>query len=91
MKSFLSGVVFTLVALLALFFVPQTPFESLTARTFATHSTTEQEVAVLITGCSSGIGRHAAFYLAEKGYHVFATVRKEADAQDLLKQEAANA
>jgi NAD(P)-dependent dehydrogenase (short-subunit alcohol dehydrogenase family) len=39
--------------------------------------------AVLITGCSSGIGRQAALALAGRGFTVFATVRKEADAQAL--------
>ncbi len=38
---------------------------------------------VLITGCSSGIGRAAALRLAQDGFTVFATVRKEADAADL--------
>ncbi|HVP89590.1 MAG TPA: SDR family NAD(P)-dependent oxidoreductase [Terriglobales bacterium] len=39
--------------------------------------------AVLITGCSSGIGRAAALALAEAGFTVFATVRKESDAAAL--------
>ncbi|MGD1008822.1 MAG: SDR family NAD(P)-dependent oxidoreductase [Candidatus Aminicenantales bacterium] len=38
---------------------------------------------VLITGCSSGIGRHAALALAGQGFTVFATVRREADAESL--------
>jgi len=42
---------------------------------------------VLITGTSSGIGRHAAFELAEHGYVVFSGVRKEKDVQS-LKEEA---
>lgn len=37
--------------------------------------------AVLITGASSGIGRHAAEYLAVKGFTVFAGVRKVRDAE----------
>jgi NAD(P)-dependent dehydrogenase (short-subunit alcohol dehydrogenase family) len=38
---------------------------------------------VLITGCSSGIGRAIAIHLAHKGFTAFATVRKEADAESL--------
>jgi NAD(P)-dependent dehydrogenase (short-subunit alcohol dehydrogenase family) len=38
---------------------------------------------VLVTGCSSGIGRATALYLAERGFTVFATVRKEADLDSL--------
>jgi NAD(P)-dependent dehydrogenase (short-subunit alcohol dehydrogenase family) len=35
--------------------------------------------AVLITGCSSGIGRNAATTLAERGFRVFATARSAQD------------
>jgi NAD(P)-dependent dehydrogenase (short-subunit alcohol dehydrogenase family) len=38
---------------------------------------------VLITGCSSGIGRATAVHLAQHGFTVFATVRKETDAESL--------
>ncbi len=38
---------------------------------------------VLITGCSSGIGRETAIQLAKHGFTVFATVRKETDAGNL--------
>lgn len=38
---------------------------------------------VLITGCSSGIGRETAIKLAEHGFTLFATVRKEVDAENL--------
>jgi hypothetical protein len=31
---------------------------------------------VLVTGASSGIGRNATFYLAERGFYVLATYRK---------------
>jgi len=37
------------------------------------------ERSILITGCSSGIGRHAAEALARRGWRVFATARAEAD------------
>lgn len=40
--------------------------------------------SVLITGCSSGIGRHAARGLKARGYRVFATARKQADVDDLI-------
>ncbi|MCJ7532926.1 MAG: SDR family NAD(P)-dependent oxidoreductase [Anaerolineales bacterium] len=45
---------------------------------------------VLITGCSSGIGRVTAIHLAQHGYVVFATVRKEADAEDLCSLSEPN-
>ena len=34
--------------------------------------------AVLITGCSSGIGKASTIMLVNRGFLVFATVRKEA-------------
>ena len=42
--------------------------------------------AVLITGCSSGIGRVAADMLRERGYRVFATARRAADVERLAAQ-----
>jgi NAD(P)-dependent dehydrogenase (short-subunit alcohol dehydrogenase family) len=39
--------------------------------------------AVLVTGCSSGIGRHIAGGLMERGYRVFATARKHDDVERL--------
>lgn len=45
--------------------------------------------AILITGTSSGIGRHCALTLCQS-YLVFATVRKQADADDLLREEKAS-
>lgn len=41
------------------------------------------EAAVVITGASTGIGLCCAEYLAERGWRVFAGVRKDADAQRL--------
>lgn len=38
---------------------------------------------ILITGVSSGIGRDTLRLLHSKGYHIFGSVRKEADAQKL--------
>ncbi len=38
---------------------------------------------VLITGCSSGIGKCAAERLRERGYRVFATARKQVDVERL--------
>lgn len=45
---------------------------------------------VLVTGSSTGIGRSTALHLAERGWHVFAGVRKQADA-DSLSVEAGGA
>ena len=43
---------------------------------------------VLVTGATGGIGRHAAIHLAERGFRVFATGRKQT-ALDELAREAA--
>lgn len=43
---------------------------------------------VVITGCSTGIGRAAALHLAERGFHVLAGVRKEKDAESFRGQAA---
>lgn len=44
---------------------------------------TSRDRAVLITGCSSGIGLCAAEGLKKRGYRVFATARKDADVKRL--------
>lgn len=43
---------------------------------------------MLITGASKGIGRACAFYLQEKGWRVFAGVRKRADADSLTEESS---
>jgi short-subunit dehydrogenase len=43
----------------------------------------EVSEAVLITGCSTGIGRATAKYLARRGHTVYATARKVESIQDL--------
>jgi NAD(P)-dependent dehydrogenase (short-subunit alcohol dehydrogenase family) len=51
-------------------------------------SSSSGQKTIVITGCSSGFGRVTALDLAQHGWHVFATVRKEADAEDLLAEAA---
>lgn len=46
---------------------------------------------VLITGCSSGIGRYCALRLRDDGYRVFATARKPADLERLRGEGMAGA
>ncbi len=41
---------------------------------------------VLITGATAGMGRHAALYLARKGFHVFATGRRKEALAELKAQ-----
>jgi NAD(P)-dependent dehydrogenase (short-subunit alcohol dehydrogenase family) len=40
---------------------------------------TNTQSVVLVTGAASGIGRACAIHLAQQGYHVFGTARREAD------------
>src|SRR5260370_28272577 len=51
-------------------------------------STTPSQKTIVITGCSTGFGRATALHMATLGWHVFATVSKEAD-QVSLREEAA--
>jgi len=43
----------------------------------------DKHESILITGASTGIGRHLAETLAEKGYHVYAGARKDKDLAEL--------
>ena len=45
-----------------------------------------EQRSVLISGCSSGIGRCVAEGLKARGYRVFATARKQQDVDALIKQ-----
>lgn len=54
----------------------------LTRPTFRVH----ESGAILITGASTGIGKHVALHLVSLGYDVFASVRKEADGEALAKE-----
>ena len=47
--------------------------------------------AVLITGCSSGLGESSALHLASVGYTVFATVRKREDGEALRSKAGKDA
>jgi len=46
----------------------------------------DNKKTIVITGCSSGFGRITALTLAGRGWHVFGTVRKEADRDSLLEE-----
>ncbi len=49
-------------------------------------TTNLQERTILITGCSTGIGRCVAHGLRERGYRVFATARQSADVASLQSE-----
>ena len=49
-------------------------------RTYSPHTGSG---AIMITGCSSGIGRHAGESLAKRGWIVFCTVRSQSDVASL--------
>ena len=46
-----------------------------------------EQKSVLITGCSSGIGRCVAHGLRQCGYRVFATARRQQDVEGLLAEQ----
>ncbi len=47
--------------------------------------------SVVVTGASTGIGAATLHYLVGKGFHVFGSVRKEADAKAMLEAYGADA
>jgi NAD(P)-dependent dehydrogenase (short-subunit alcohol dehydrogenase family) len=47
----------------------------------------DNQKSILVTGASTGIGRHLTETLADNGYHVYAGARKDADLADLDAME----
>ena len=70
---FTSGTFVALVAIITAFATPS----------FQVHATG----GIVVSGASTGIGKHAALYLAKNGYTVFAGVRKQTDVDVLLAAE----
>lgn len=57
---------------------------------FAKEFIVHKEGVIVITGASSGIGRHAAESLATLGYQVYAGVRKQSDADEIIAMKNPN-
>ena len=49
-------------------------------------STKRNRLSILVTGCSSGIGKILIPVLSKREFHVFATVRKSSDVEKLKKE-----
>jgi NADP-dependent 3-hydroxy acid dehydrogenase YdfG len=47
---------------------------------------TIKEKSVILTGCSSGIGKATAVLLKENGWRVFATARNQKDVDQLVQK-----
>ena len=50
------------------------------------HQSRNEQRAVLITGCSSGIGHCVATGLKQRGYRVFATARRQESVEELIAE-----
>lgn len=50
------------------------------------HANGSTKGSILITGCSSGIGKVSALGLRQRGYRVFATARKKTDVEQLEQE-----